>query len=106
ALLAFAALGPSVRAQASLPLSLFERYLEALRQQAGIPGLSAAVIENGRVVWDKGFGYQDVEALASATAETPYPVMDLTQTLSSTVLLQQCLDLRYLELNDRVLRWD
>ena len=106
ALLAFAAIGPSVGAQASLPLSLFERYLESLRQQAGIPGLSAAVIQNGRVVWDKGFGYQDVEALVSATADTPYPVMDLTQTLSSTVLLQQCMDLRYLELNDRVLRWD
>lgn len=89
----------------SLPISLFERFLESARQQAGVPGLSAAIVQDGRVVWDRGFGSQDVEALVSATADTPYPILDLSQTLAATVLLQQCLDLRYLELTDRVRRW-
>ena len=40
------------------------------------------------------------------SADTPYPILDLSQTLSSTILLQQCLDLSHLELTDRVLRWD
>lgn len=106
ALLALATLGPSAGAQSSLPISLFERYVEALRQQAGIPGLSAAILQNGRIVWDKGFGFQDVEGFVPAAADTPYPILDLTQMLSSTVLLQQCLDLRYLELTDNVNRWD
>lgn len=106
ALLALVAAGVPVRAQGSLPISLFERYVEALRQQAGIPGMSAAIVQNGRVMWDNGFGFQDVDALVRATAQTPYPVLDLTQTLSSTVLLHQCLELRYLELSDRVRRWD
>jgi CubicO group peptidase (beta-lactamase class C family) len=77
-----------------------------LRQQAGIPGLSAAIIQNGDLVWDNGFGYKDVEALERATGDTPYPLLDLTQTLSSTVLLQQCMELRYLDLSDRVRRWN
>jgi len=106
ALLALGALGPSTEAQGSLPISLFERYVEALRLQAGIPGMSAAILQNGRVVWDNGFGYQDVDGLLRATANTPYPVLELTQTLSSTVLLQQCMDQRYLELSDRVHRWN
>ncbi|MBF8300657.1 MAG: Beta-lactamase protein, partial [Acidobacteria bacterium] len=106
ALLALAALGPSTEAQSSLPISLFERYVEALRQQAGIPGMSAAIVQNGRLVWDKGFGYQDVDGKVAAAADTPYPILDLTQTLSSTALLRQCLDLSYLELTDRVRRWD
>ena len=106
ALLALTVLGPSTQAQSSLPISLFERYVEALRQQAAIPGMSAAIVQNGRVVWDKGFGYQDVDGLVAAAADTPYPILDLTQTLSSTVLLRQCLDLYYLELTDRVRRWD
>lgn len=105
-LLAFAAVGPSTQAQSSLPISLFERYVEALRLQAGIPGMSAAIVQNGRLVWDKGFGYQDVDGSVTASADTPYPLLDLSQTLSSTILLQQCLDLRYLELADRVTRWD
>lgn len=92
-------------AERSLPISLFERYLESLRQQAGIPGLSAAILQNGERVWDAGFGYQDVEALVRATADTPYPILDLSQTLASTVLLHRCVELRELELSDRVRRW-
>jgi hypothetical protein len=34
-----------------------------------------------------------------------YPVLDLSQTLASTVVLQQCVELRGLELTDRVRRW-
>ena len=106
ALLALAALGPSTEAQSSLPISLFERFVESLRQQTGIPGMSAAIVQDGRIVWDKGFGYQDVAGLVAAAADTPYPILDLSQTLSSTLLLQQCLDLSHLELTDRVRRWD
>jgi CubicO group peptidase (beta-lactamase class C family) len=106
ALAALSAAGPAAQAQGSLPISLFERYVEALRVQSGIPGLSAAIVQSGRVVWDAGFGYQNVEALERATADTPYPVMDLTQTLSSTAVLQECKDQRYLELTDRVYRWN
>lgn len=90
----------------SLPISLFERYLDSLRQQVGIPGISAALVQGGAVVWDRGFGYQDAEAFVSATPDTPYPLLDLTQTLSSTVLLQQCLEFRGLDLADRVRRWN
>jgi CubicO group peptidase (beta-lactamase class C family) len=106
ALVALAALGPSTKAQSSLPISLFERFVESLRLQAGIPGMSAAIVQDGRIVWDKGFGHQDVGGLVAATADTPYPIFDLSQMLSSTLLLQQCLDLSHLELSDLVRRWD
>lgn len=96
---------PPTLSERSLPISLFERYLESLRQQAGVPGLSAAILQNDRLVWDRGFGYQDVDSLISATADTPYPLLDLSQALAATVLLQQCFDLRSLELGDRVRRW-
>lgn len=105
ALLALSVLAPHTPAQSSLPIALFERYLESLRQQAGIPGLSAAIAHNDRLVWDRGFGYQEIEGFVAARADTPYPILDLSQTLSSTVLLEQCLDLRYLEITDRVRRW-
>lgn len=90
----------------SLPVSLFERYLESLRQQAGIPGLSAAIVQNGQRVWDTGLGFQDLENLVRATADTPYPVLDLSQTIAATVLLQQCVELRAIDLADKVRRWN
>lgn len=105
--LALAVVASHTHAQSqSLPVALFERYVESLRQQVGIPGLSVAITQNGQLVWDKGFGYQDVEAFEVAKGDTPYPLLDLTQVLSSTVLLQQCLELRNLDLSDRVRRWN
>lgn len=106
ALMACGALGLPAEAQSSLPIALFERYVESLRQQVGIPGMSGIIVQEGQVVWDRGFGYQDVEASIAARADTPYPILDLTQTLSSTVLLRRCLDQHYLEVGDRVVRWN
>jgi CubicO group peptidase (beta-lactamase class C family) len=104
ALLALVALGQHPSAQ-SLTFSLFERYLESLRVESGIPGLSAAIVQSGRVAWDAGFGYQDVEGLRRASGDTPYPIADLSQTVASTLLLHRCVDSGRLEVSDRVRRW-
>ena len=92
--------------QQNLTLALFERYLDTLRLEAGMPGLSAAIIENGTVVWDRGFGYADVENVVATRADTPYPVLGLTETIASTLLLQQCVEYRDLELSDTARRWN
>jgi CubicO group peptidase (beta-lactamase class C family) len=106
ALVACSTIGLVLEAQSSLPLSLFERYAESIRQQVGIPGMSGIILQNGQVVWERGFGHENVEALVAARADTPYPILDLTQTLSSTLLLRVCLEQHYLQLGDRVIRWD
>jgi CubicO group peptidase (beta-lactamase class C family) len=82
----------------------FERYLELLRQQAGIPGLSAAILKDGQIVWERGFGYQNLESRIVATPDTPYLVGDISQTLA-TVLLLQCVEERHLELDAPLTRY-
>src|SRR5204863_5795446 len=42
-------------------LAQFQQSLDSLRRQYGIPGLSAAIVNNGRITWEAGFGFQDVE---------------------------------------------
>lgn len=105
ALLVLVSLGPSLSAQQSLNYSLFERYVAALREQSAIPGLSAAIVQGGRVAWSAGFGSADVAGAIPARPDTPYPILDLSQTLASTVLLQQCVDFGHLEVTDPVRRW-
>ena len=78
--------GGGLRAQA-LPFLLFERYLDPLRIQAGIPGLSAVIVQDDQVVWERGLGYRDVENRHAATPDTPYAIADLTQTITATLLL-------------------
>src|SRR5262245_9291712 len=82
-------------------LALFAGYLDALRIQAGIPGLSAAVAVDGRVVWETGYGFADVEARIAATPDTPYPIASLTKTFTST-LLAECVEAGSLNLDARM----
>jgi len=89
----------------TLTLSLFERYLDALRVQAGIPAVSGAVLQNGVVVWEKGFGRPDVTVATPATADTPYAIAAMSQALSSTLLLRKCVDQSYLSTLDPVQLW-
>ena len=72
-------------------ITLFTRYLDPLRIQAGIPGLSAAITFDGRIIWEGGFGFADVEANVAAAPHTPYPIASITKTATSTMLMQ-CVD--------------
>lgn len=94
------------RAEAqNLTLSLFERYLESFRVEAGIPGVSAAILQNGVVVWERGLGRQNVETQTPATPDTPYLIGGISQAFGATLLLRKCLDQSHAELTDSVRRW-
>ena len=84
--------------------ALFERYAEGLRGQLDIPGLSAVIVQDGRVVWERGFGLQDVANRVVATADTPYPIASLTKTFAS-VLLLQCVERGTLDLDEPIRRY-
>ena len=82
-------------------LSVFEGYLEALRQQAAVPGMSAAIVRGGAVLWERGFGYANSASRIPATPDTPYLVGDLSGTIAA-VLSLQCVEQRRLELDQPV----
>jgi CubicO group peptidase (beta-lactamase class C family) len=69
-------------------IALFEQYVESFRRAAGIPGLSAALVRGKDIVWERGFGFQDVENNVRARPDTPYPIGGLTQTFAAELLLQ------------------
>lgn len=97
---------PGSRADAQdLSFTLFERYLESFRVEAGIPGMSAVIARHGFVVWERGFGRRDVEAALSATPDTPYAIGGLSEIFGSTLLLKKCVDEGSARLTDPVARW-
>jgi CubicO group peptidase (beta-lactamase class C family) len=79
-------------------LPVLDSYLEALRMQAGIPGMSAAVVRDGVILWEKGYGFQNVVTRERATPATPYLVGDASSTLAA-VLILQCVEQRRLSLD-------
>jgi CubicO group peptidase (beta-lactamase class C family) len=88
----------------SLTYELFARTLDSLRIEAGIPAISAAIVQDGKI-WTSGFGKQDIEGNVFARSDTPYVIGSLAQTLGSTLLLRKCVDQSYLEITDRIVRW-
>ena len=61
---------------------------EQLRQLLHIPGMSAAIVKDERVLWAKGFGYADLEKRIPATPQTLYYIASLTKTFATTALMQ------------------
>ena len=102
--LVLVALAQQASAQ-SLTFSLLGRYLDSLRQQSGIPGMSAAIVQNGTVVWKQPFGFSDVERSIATRSDTPFQIADLTESLSSSLLLEQCMETGHLNLDDSVQHW-
>ena len=100
---AIVATGPAAGQGSDLDqrIALFGRYVDPLRAQLEIPGVSAAVVSGGRIVWEGGFGYADVERRIPATADTPYRVASITKTFTSTLLLQ-CVERGTLNLDQPV----
>lgn len=90
--------------RADLLFARFESYLEALRVQAGIPGLAAAIVGPGEIAWGRGFGHQNVERALPATPATPFYVDGLTQTFTASLVLR-CVEEGRLALDDRIDRY-
>lgn len=53
-----------------------------------IPGLSVGIVHNGTLVYQKGFGYADLEKKILATANTSYRIASISKTFTAVVIMQ------------------
>jgi CubicO group peptidase (beta-lactamase class C family) len=84
--------------------SVLEKYLESLRLQSGIPGMSGTIVRDQQVVWEKGFGFQNVETHLRATPDTPFLIGNVSASMAA-VLLLQCVEQRHLDLDEPFRRY-
>src|SRR4051812_8213395 len=93
-----------VHAADDLVLTRFGEYLEALRVQAGIPGLAAAIVGPSDLMWEGVFGQQDVEHNVATRFFTPFQLDDTTQTIVASLAVR-CASDGWLSLDDRVSKY-
>jgi CubicO group peptidase (beta-lactamase class C family) len=60
--------------------------LESARSQTGVPGVAAAVVYRGRLVYAKGFGVRDVNTAGRVNAQTVFRLASVSKALSATVV--------------------
>jgi CubicO group peptidase (beta-lactamase class C family) len=96
--------GAIPRAQ-DLSFVFFGDYLESLRRQAGIPGLTAVIVGSDGVLWTRSFGMSSVERAIAARSDTPLHVDGITQLITSSLVLR-CVEEGRLSLTDRAGQFD
>jgi CubicO group peptidase (beta-lactamase class C family) len=69
-------------------LERFEKQVDDLRARLKIPGLSAVILKDQKVVWIKGFGFADLENKIPATPETLFHLASVTKTFAATLVMQ------------------
>lgn len=80
--LAWAAPAP---ARAAPPADL-DRMVNQAMAAFGVPGLSLAIVENGRTVVAKGYGVRSIETRAPVTAHTAFPIGSESKAFTSAAL--------------------
>jgi CubicO group peptidase (beta-lactamase class C family) len=88
-----------------LVLGYFSDYVDALRAQAGIPGLIATIVGADDILWEHPSGQQNIERFVAARADTPYQLDGLTQVTMASVVLR-CVEDGYLSLDDTLGRFN
>ncbi len=62
--------------------------VEEARNEWKAPGMSVAVVVDGRIAWARGFGVADVENEVEARADTVYRIASISKPISATAVLQ------------------
>ena len=88
-------------AQEEFPFEIFGRYLEPLAQQIGMPGVSAAILQDGIVVRRYNYGFADVDRKIRMTSDTPVPIGGITQAMTG-VLMGVCIDRFRFQIDDDI----
>ena len=97
-----------VKHESALPpatIERFERIVQRLMRDLKTPGLSAIILKDQEVVWEKGFGYADLEREIEATPDTPYGLASVTKALASVVFFRS-LERGFLSLDDPAGKYD
>jgi CubicO group peptidase (beta-lactamase class C family) len=89
--LSLAAIHSASLAAAELPDELrsqVDAKIEALMNERGVPGLSAAIVADGQIVYERGYGLADVENNVPATPETIYRLASISKMFTATAAMQ------------------
>ena len=103
--IAAALLVPASGEAQDLIFDSFRDYLDSLRIQAGIPGLSVALVGGNEILWEHAFGQQDVERAIPTRTDTPFHLDGITQVVTAALVLR-CVEDGRLSLDDTVGRFD
>ncbi len=70
-------------------------------EERHIPGLSASIVLNKTVIWQKAYGYANIENNVSVTKNTLFKIASVSKTITATALMQ-LYEQEYFDLDDPI----
>lgn len=61
--------------------------IKKLVEDSKVPSLSVGVAQNGKILWNEGFGYTDIENKSHATEHTSYHLASISKVFTATGLM-------------------
>lgn len=69
------------------PFAAARGVIERIMRVKQLPSIAVAVTKDGKIVWEEGFGWADVERKIPATAHTPYSLASVTKPITATAIM-------------------
>lgn len=91
-------------APSSPEFASFAADLDHIRTELRVPGLSAAIVGDGKIVWRQDFGEADSDRHAPITDATLFPIASISKTMAAVVVMQ-LVDEGKLHLDDPITRY-
>ncbi len=81
-------LAAAQQAQTTAPPTLdgFDEFVNSVRQQWNVPGLGLGIIQNGKVIFAKGYGFRNVEQKLPVTTRTLFPIGSTSKSFTALAL--------------------
>jgi CubicO group peptidase (beta-lactamase class C family) len=67
-----------------------EKEIPKLMEEASVPGLSIAIIQDGKLVWRRGFGVKDSESRALVDNETVFEAGSMSKPVFAYAVMKLC----------------
>ncbi|WP_152393274.1 serine hydrolase domain-containing protein [Paenibacillus guangzhouensis] len=88
-LLTVSGLTPSTAsAEASHNIQQIEQFVKKQQELSHIPGLSIVIVEKGKTVYQKGFGYADLQSKKPVTADTLFEIGSTSKAFTGLAIMQ------------------
>lgn len=83
---------------------LLDKYIDTARQQWHVPGISIVVVQNGKVVFEKGYGVRELGKNDPVTTDTLFGSMSTTKAMT-VACLAMLIDEGKVNLDDKVVKY-
>ena len=95
---------PAAAASAALPAQLqdFQAYVDSARKQFDVPGIAVAIVKDGKVVLEQGFGEKETGKPGAVDAHTLFAIASNTKAFTAAAL-QILAERGKLKMDDRVI---